>query len=332
MKILQITAHLGGGVGKAVAGIIKLSPDDCETKVALLDVPNDLKWVDKAKDYGCEVLPYEERLLSWADIIVFNWWDCKTVNDFLKDFKKPDIPLVAWLHNNCFYPPIDDFAILPLADGFFFTTPLSFEHPHVGKKGILVYGYGDFRPEKIVPKVDYALKDTFNIGYCGTPSFKKLRPDCMDYYKSVLEVIPNAIFTFVGDTNDEFKDALFEAGIADKCRVLGKLTDCIEEIRNFDVCGFLISDTTFAATENALFETMAMGIPSLMPTKPLGKYFKGAIKVNSPAEFAKEVLKLYQSETLRKQIGESGREWVLKEVNADKTASMFYDTLKGMVK
>ena len=216
MKILQITAHLGGGVGKAVAGIVKLSSDECETKVALLDTPNDLKWVDRIKTYGCEVLPYHERLLNWADIIVFNWWDCRIVNEFLKDFKKPNIPLVAWLHNNCLYPSIAGSAIIPLADQFFFTTPLSFEQPCVADKGILVYGYGDFRPEKIVPKIDYAMKGAFNIGYCGTPSFKKLRADCIDYYKAVLKVIPDAVFTFVGDTTDEFKAALFESGIAEK--------------------------------------------------------------------------------------------------------------------
>ena len=53
-KVLHITAHLGGGAGKAISGILKYL-NQYENTVLLLDEPTETKYVECCKSNGVNV-------------------------------------------------------------------------------------------------------------------------------------------------------------------------------------------------------------------------------------------------------------------------------------
>ena len=77
MKILHITAHMGGGAGKAIAGLAincnKIAGE--EHKILLLESPQKLHYVEECKQSETEVIVCEEfykigSYIEEADIVL----------------------------------------------------------------------------------------------------------------------------------------------------------------------------------------------------------------------------------------------------------------------
>jgi glycosyltransferase involved in cell wall biosynthesis len=337
MNILHITSHLGGGAGLAISGMCLFANyNHCDVKVVLLDTPKDLFYVNLLRQNNIDVEQFSVQLEEWADVLCINWFGGNAMENFLQTYKFTK-KVVAHLHTNGFHqPPLESSNIIKIADKVFITSPYSLEHKLVPKDAVVVYGYGNFDPSKMMCKADYYLSDdTFNIGYCGSPSFKKLRFDFPSYCKGALQAVPNVRFTLIGENNDEFANAMYELVPKDKVRFLGKIRNVNDELLKLDCIAHLLSDETFSTTENSALEAMATGLPLIMPIKPLGQYFiedkENGFLVESPEQFAKYIKLLYDDYKLREQIGKAARETVIKNVNAKENAHKFYEGIKELV-
>src|ERR1700741_1943962 len=80
MKILHITPHLGGGVGKAHAALAALLPKDVARTYLLLEEARDLRYAEKIAASGADVIVAERpdqavELAAAADIVQFEFWN-----------------------------------------------------------------------------------------------------------------------------------------------------------------------------------------------------------------------------------------------------------------
>ncbi|MDR1379198.1 MAG: hypothetical protein LBJ36_09150 [Synergistaceae bacterium] len=92
--------------------------------------------------------------------------------------------------------------VLGRADYIMVTTPATLKLPEFRGKSTLVYGFGDFDPTEIEPKTGYSLRSgEFVVGYAGSPTYKKLPYDFLDYVGAVVKLIPNAWFVMVGESD-----------------------------------------------------------------------------------------------------------------------------------
>ncbi|MDP2843030.1 MAG: hypothetical protein Q8O06_05275, partial [Acetobacterium sp.] len=135
-KILHVTPHLGGGVGRVLLNYFTKVNDDKSLihEVACLDYANKHA-LDVAKNIGLmltdRMAGNGQQLLSMiagADIVLIHWWNHPLLYDFLVRTVLPPCRVAMWSHISGFHPPyVFTEKIFRYPDVFVFTTPVSYE-------------------------------------------------------------------------------------------------------------------------------------------------------------------------------------------------------------
>ena len=338
MNVLHIAVHMGDGAGKAISGLAIMGSRSGEHvhRILLLDAPVKLNHIERCKNSGIEILERgrtRESIVA-ADVVILSWWSGAVMDSFLAEF--PEIPcrVLLWSHKNGYYDPPFPEGFVETFDALLATSPFTLENKDwCQKTHALVYGFGDFTPKNFPVKTDYRLNsDRFTIGYVGMPGYKRLPPDCMDYFAEVIRLIPDVQFIMAGETSDEFRNDVAERGFEKYFDLLGWVGGVPALLPTFDVFGYLMRSDTSATTENSVIEAMATGVPCVVQKKPIGKYLlEEAISgflVGNPEEYGKVMMKLYIDSDLRKRTGVAGREHAIRNYRADENLKRFNDACR----
>ncbi|MHB8863909.1 MAG: glycosyltransferase family 4 protein [Pirellulaceae bacterium] len=287
-RILHITTHLGGGVGKAIAGIVTSArehPAGVDHTVLTLEPLHKAHYGTLCRNAGAEVVVAANRQailheISRADLVILHWWHHPVMAKFLKEFPDCQLRLILWCHvSGCTYPRLR-FDFLSLFHKALFTTYYSFENPYwteqeksvVADKAVVVYGLGDLSghdtPRNVPPS------DSFTVGYVGTLNFSKLHPEFVEFCAETVNRIPHARFVLVGDTDNQRAIAheASKRGIAQHLEFAGYSENVNAELLRFDVFGYPLNPYHFGATENSLLEAMAAGLPVIALNQCAEKY------------------------------------------------------------
>lgn len=330
MKVLHITAHMGGGAGKAIAGMAVTcnQMNEEEHVILLLEEPEKLQYIQKCEENHTRVVIDESKELrkkwiEWADVLVISWWHHPKMAEFLATF--PDIPcrVILWCHvNGCVYPYLP-YGLLKNVERILFTTPYSLENPfwnseqveEISCKCSMVSGMGAFYPERISAKMDYTSGNWFVIGYVGTLNFAKLHKDYFLYCKKVVEKIPQVKFLMVGEYDHSLVKEAEKLGLRDYFEFVGYVDDVYPYLEKMDVFGYLLSPDNYATTENAILEAMAMALPVVACKNKPEQYIledgAGGYLICDAEEYAECMKKLADSAALRKQMGMRARQRVI---------------------
>ncbi|MEN9896140.1 MAG: hypothetical protein RIR97_1992, partial [Pseudomonadota bacterium] len=186
MKLLHITPHLGGGVGKAHAEICAVLQPGLERTFLLLEQPRDRRFADAIWTSGADVRIATAdtdmaALVAKADIVQIEYWnhpklfECLAMTDF------PAMRPIIWSHVSGLFAPFIALGLLPAPDHFVFTSPCSFQSDTVKhleaetsfRPLAIGSGFG-FRSNVIRPP---SKSESLRIGYLGTVDFAKMHPD-----------------------------------------------------------------------------------------------------------------------------------------------------------
>jgi len=303
MRLLHITAHLGGGVGKVLAGVIMESThrqDGVHHVVACLDAPEKRHFIDQLRSYGGEVLirPSRHRLtqeITRADLVQLEWWHHPLVAGWMCAGVLPPMRLLVWSHVSGLHPPEipPQFASAP--HRFLFTSPCSWEHPSLAaiqsqltERVGVVFSSGGF--DEFPPPPKRSPRESLRVGYVGTLNFAKLHPQLLDFVAAVR--LPNFSMTLVGDptTGADLMTQAVKMGLSSRLMLRGYRTDVAAELVSLDVMAYLLNPLHYGTTENALLEAMAMGVVPIVLDNPaerhLVRHGETGLIVNSPASFA----------------------------------------------
>lgn len=351
MKVLHITAHMGGGAGKAIAGLAincnKIVGE--EHRILLLEAPQKLNHVEECKRNGTEVIVCEEfdkikDEIEESDIVVVNWWQHPLMARFLAEFPSVFCRIVLWSHvNGCVYPYLP-YSLLEQMDMVFFTTPYSLENPcwtkrqmeEVEKNYQIVSGMGDFFPASIVPKKSYQQKELFTIGYIGTLNYAKLHSDYFLYCQKVIEQIPNVQFLMVGEYETALLEKIQILGLEKYFQFVGFAENVYLYMEQMDMMGYLLSEENYATTENVLLEAMAFGLPIVAyKNKPEQYIIKDGVNgflIGSAEEYIDRIKELKQSQILRQTMGCQARQSVIEQYSAEGNRDIFLQSLNKVQK
>lgn len=329
IKVLHLTAHLGGGVGKALSGLVcqsLVSGADVRHTIVTFEQQEKNQFVELIKDSGAEVFvsPLPAllcELVEASDIVQLEWWNHPATIKALCAQSLPPMRLIVWSHVSGLFNPIIPRGLLLAAHQFLFTSACSYEAKEVlslpgevaGQMRV-VSSSGGFDGLPLPESKDY---EALVAGYIGSLNFAKLHPLYVDFLSVVS--IPAFKVSLIGDvTNKEVLEG--ECGKVGRQGMLefrGYTNDIVSELSPVNVLVYLLNPEHYGTTENALLEAMAMGIVPIVLNNPAERFIvkdrETGFVVTSPEEFGEVIEWLYDNPNEMKRIGRRAAESVRKQ-------------------
>lgn len=344
LKVLHITAHLGGGVGKALSGLVQ-SASDISHIIVCLERPEKLQFVKKIKDSGTDVIlaPSQlelKTLINDADIVQVEWWGHPALMATLcASTPLPAMRLLLWCHVSGLHTPIIPKALIQATHKCLFTSPCSLEMDNVqslsseekNRLGI-IYSAGGIDE---LPTPTFNSKEPLSAGYIGSLNFAKLHPDFVNFLAQI--PLPDFRVKMIGDlTNKEILERQGqEAGFAGIFDFRGYCSDIVRELTTINIMPYILNPVHYGTTENALLEAMAMGIVPIVLDNPaekcLIKHKQTGLIIQNPYEFGKAVAWLQEHPEERVRIGQTASETVRKRFMTTSMQKSFSTCYKDLL-
>ncbi len=348
MKVLHITAHLGGGVGKVLSRLVEFSAkrqDGVQHTVAILEAPEKLQFVDHVRRHGgrVEVGADPEQLRRYAesaDIVQLEWWHHPALAELLAWGELPAMRLIVWSHVSGLHAPEIPSSFARLPHRFLLSSPCSWQSPGLAaldesdrRRVAVVFSSGGF--DDMPPAPVRSGRRPPITGYVGTLNYAKLHPDLLDY----LAAVKNPAFRLLvfGDS-DAAGPLLADAearGLAGRLQLKGYVADVAAELRTLDIFAYLLNPLHYGTTENALLEAMAMGVVPVVMNNPaescLVKHQETGLIVDGPQGFADAIERLSRDHAERLRMSVNAAHDVRKRFSIESTAHQLTDHYRAVL-
>ena len=305
-KILHISTHLGGGVGRVLTGYLKnvKTDHDFEHQIYCLDYINDsakkllnesgTEYQENAHENIQDLL----NAITKTDIVVIHWWNHPLLLDLLVRYELPPCRVAIWSHISGNQPPnIFSVPLLDYPDLFVFTTPMSYlvdEVANYADKARLkdIWSTGGLDHIRDVVKNEH---DSFNIGYIGTVDYAKMYSNFVDMCAKI--DIPNVRFIICGDGSqlEEMKQDVKSRGLDERFVFTGFINNISDYLSTFDIFAYALSSEHYGTCDQALAEAMGCGIVPVVFDNNMEKYMVSqcGMVVASEDEYISSIMKLY---------------------------------------
>ncbi len=335
-KILHITPHLGGGVGKVLLNYISFvnKKNNQTHKITCLDYAN-----DAAKELAIEkniliidnisILNKKRELFDMikdSDIVMIHWWNHPLLYDLLVRDQLPACRVIMWCHNSGLWPPnIFTDKILDYPDLFVFTTPISYKtekiknvSSEIKKKIRVVWSTGGVNHIKSIKPKKHS---GFNIGYLGTVDYSKMHRDFLKICDQV--DIPDVKFIVCGvPSGKEIEQEAKDLGIEGKFEFTGRVDDIGDYLSIFDVFGYLLAPYHYGTCDQVIQESMAASVVPVVFSNPMESYMVNdrltGIVANNKTEYVDALKELYLNKKLRNSLSKNAKKHAMKEFTVEK--------------
>ncbi|MBO1224506.1 MAG: glycosyltransferase [Candidatus Scalindua sediminis] len=334
IKILHLTAHLGGGVGKALSGLVLQSVSsrpDINHTIVTLEEQEKPQFIELIKSCGGEVItcPTTKRLnelIETSDIVQLEWWNHPVTIRCLCSLSAQPMRLLSWSHGSGLFNPTIPKKLVLASHTFLFTSKCSLENPEItdlaaalGDQLGVVSSSGGFDG---LPEPGDNGSVSLAAGYIGSLNFAKLHPRYVDFILAVN--IPRFKVRLIGDvTNkDILEQQCVQAGRPGMLEFRGYTKNVASELVSINVLAYLLNPEHYGTTENALLEAMAMGVVPIVLDNPAERQIvddhKTGLIVHSPDEFAEAIQWLFNNPDERQRLGSQASKSVRERFSAEK--------------
>ncbi|HCE66595.1 MAG TPA: hypothetical protein DER40_03415 [Geobacter sp.] len=340
IKVLHLSAHVGGGVGKALSGLVVesavVSPEISHSFV-FFEPQEKPQFLEQITGCGCDVYVVPQpavlkQLIDVADIVQLEFWNHPLTLQALCCNNLPAMRLLVWCHSSGLYNPVIPTALFSAAERFLFTSPCSFESERViqlpddvrDRLGVVSSSGGfDGLPWPAERPGELAM------GYFGSLNFAKLHPHYVDFLAAVDK--PGLTVRLIGDLTNrdilERQSALI--GREGMFEFRGYSTDIAAELKAINVLAYLLNPEHYGTTENALLEAMAVGIVPIVLDNPAERHIiednRTGLIVSTPSEFSKAVYWLAKNPLERNKIGKQAAKSVRSKFSVNRMVSSIND-------
>jgi len=281
ISVLHITPHLGGGVGKALSGLISESMHlglEINHTIATLEALEKDHHALTLRKLHCPV--YENiskdeifKLIEQADIVQVEFWNHPLIPELLISPEFPAARLVVWCHISGLFTPIIPSDLIDCCNKLIFTsdcTKTSEEmrslNPSDLQKIETISSGGGLEKLHYEPKL--LEKTHLKFGYIGTLNFAKLHPDYVQYLSRVSVEKFRVELYGDGENWPELKKQQDALKTPNLLGFNGYKADIQSILRELDVLIYLLNPYHYGTAENALIEAMAMGVIPIVLGNP----------------------------------------------------------------
>lgn len=337
MRLLHVTAHLGGGVGKVLSRLVEASArrnDGITHTIACLEPLEKTGFADHARAHGATVLvtPDDTTLdaaVRDADIVQLEWWHHPVVAGWMGRADLPPMRLVVWAHVSGNGSPTIPAGFLRLPHRFLFSSTCSSEFVDLPPLADLasgriatVFSAGGF--DDLPPPPARSADAPLRFGYLGTLDYAKLHPHVLDFIAAVRD--PDFVLHLHGDAADA-ASLMAEArarGLDQRLALHGYATDVGGTLCTLDVMPYLLNQAHYGTAENALLEAMAMGVVPIVLGNPaecaLVTHEHTGLVISTPDDFAAALRRLTDDGTLRQRLSAQAASEVRDRFDIKRTA------------
>lgn len=343
-KILHITAHLGGGVGKVVLNYLRKTKkySNFTHTIASLDYING----NAKEELNSIEIEYEDNFylnyfkllqsIQYYDIVLIHWWNHPLMYELLVKYTLPESRVIMWSHISGLHKP-SNFTkpLFKYADKFIFTTPISFKADIIKKlplkfqhKLSTIWATGGLKHVKNFKRIPH---QNFNVGYIGTVDYSKLHNDFLDLSNKIN--INSIQFIVCGGEKEKYiEQEAIAKNINKKFKFTGKVNDIKKYLSVFDVFGYPLSAHHYGTCDQALAEAMACGVVPVVFNNPMEnnmiEHNKTGLIVKTKTEYKKAIKKLYKDKHLRNKLSNNAQKEAFKRFSLKNMTIQWEETFK----
>jgi glycosyltransferase involved in cell wall biosynthesis len=339
MHVLHVTAHLGGGVGKAHAALSAAMPFPARQSFLLLEEPRDRRYAEEIAALGrpveiAESLDDVAARAAEADVVQIEFWNHPKLFECLARTNFPAMRAVFWSHISGLFRPVIQPGFLDDADRFAFTSPASLDMPAVQalprerRQRLAVIGsaFGFEGESKLASVVD-------PICYLGTVDFVKMHPGFFDAIDGLTTHATTAIW---GNPDPEVAAKAAATRHPERIRLMGQTSDPRCALSQSRIFFYPLQPDHYGTAENALIEAMSLGLVPVVLANPA----ECAIIQQGQTGFiassiggCAEILDMLLADPDRvAEVGAKAREVAATAFTARRSAKQFVDLWSGLMR
>lgn len=323
IRILHISPHLGGGVGRVLLNYFSQTKKNNKYTHSILCLDTINK--EAKKKLLEEKIFFEENCsqdltlllneIKNTDIVVIHWWNHPLLFDLLVKYTLPPCRLLIWSHVSGSNSP-NNFSnlLLDYPDLFVFTTHISYGYKIVKEyenKSKLrnIWSTGGLEHISNIKKIAH---EKFIVGYIGTVDFIKMYPNFIDMCSRIK--IPNIQFIICGDGSnlESMRKEVKSKGLAHKFIFKGFILDLKKYLSIFDVFGYPLNKMHYGTCDQSLAEAMGVGtVPVVFNNKMEESMVQNkstGFIVNNEESYIQAIHKLYEDKKLLEEISNKTKE------------------------
>ncbi len=345
-RVLHITPHLGGGVGRALAGMVaaqKQHHSAWKHEICCLEVPEKVVAADELIALGCgvHIAPddsFLDQKINEADIVQIEWWQHPALYQRLCNRPLPSMRLLTWVHVNGLSTPLIPPGIVHASHIIAFTSASTLSCPNLQsvlnktEKATVINSCAGF-PQ--IEPVNRSANEPLKAGYLGSLNFSKLNPDFVAY----LAAIEDTIFSI-----DIYADRLHlellqeqakECGRPQLLNFLGYTADPVGALARMNVMPYLLNPHHYGTTENALLEAMASAVVPVVLDHPVEKIIVQdqvtGLVVSNSRQFAQAMEYLNANPGQRVKLGQAASDWVRRNFSSPGISAKFDQAFSSLM-
>lgn len=273
LKVLHVTPHLGGGVGRCLSAISSEKSDRIDREFLLLEPPIDKFFYNQiSQEYKISNVNYNhdlEKYLMSFDIIQCEFWNHPAMLHFLSFSKNYKLRRIFWCH-------ISGLGAIRFPTGFLnshnkiiFTSNIS-NMKYGTEKSVVNSGFV-FSDSKFC---DINAKRNNDFVFAGQLDYAKLHSEFANIMTSAAQLSGSEL-NILGTGKDEL---IVQSKIQPKNVVFrGKVTNVQEYFRQAKFLIYPLNEKHYGTGENIIKEAMSVGCIPLLLANPaeleiMGKY------------------------------------------------------------
>ncbi len=279
MRILHVTPHLGGGVGKAHAALSAVLPEIVQQTFVLLEAPRDRRYIEMIETAGARVLTAENlahvaALARESDIVQFEFWNHPRIFECLARAEFPAMRSAFWSHISGIARPLIQPALMAEAARFVFTTEASLASSSVAalrrkthKKVSVInsgFGFPDAQPRMARGRVP-------GVAYLGTVDFAKMHPGFFDAIDALGDENVRVTVWGAVDPQGDVAARAKAMRYPNRVELMGPTSDPKATLADADIFFYPLQRDHYGTAENALVEGMSLGLAALVLDNPAEK-------------------------------------------------------------
>lgn len=329
MKILHVTPHLGGSVGKAHAAISAALPQTIARTYVLLEPPRDQRYIEMIAATGADILvaPSSHSVVALAgvaDIVQFEFWNHPRTFEGLARCSHLPMRSVFWSHISGLAPPLVPASLIEAAGRFVFTTEASRVIANGKNIAVINSGFG------FAGAAAHRQNEKPVIAYLGTVDTVKMHPGFFAAIDALqgdgIEVRVWGAFELDGEVA-----ALARAmRYPERVSFCGETSDPASALAQADIFFYPLQPRHFGTAESALVEAMSLGLVPVVIGNPAERAIVRHAETGLVAHSIEHCVSLLQSLIdslgLRRRLSESAA----RDVSHNRTPARAADGLVAL--